>query len=96
MNELLFEMTTTVHRRANAARDLALGRRRPPRRLSIAALCPDVTDGSMAPATRNRRRLKEAAIASALRTFAAFGARDRSRADVMRLLEMAARRREVG
>jgi predicted patatin/cPLA2 family phospholipase len=95
MNDLLFEMTITVHRRANAARDLSLGRRRPPRPLNIATLCPDATDGNMAPATRNRRRLKEAAIASAVRTFVAFGASDRRRADIVRLLARAARKNEA-
>jgi len=91
MTERLFEMTTTVYRRANAARDLALGRRRSQRPVNIAALCPDVADGNMAPATRNRRRLKEAAIASAVRTFAAFGVPERGRADIVRLLVRAMR-----
>jgi predicted patatin/cPLA2 family phospholipase len=91
MNDLLFETITAVHHRANAARDLAVGRRRPPRPLSIAAICPDVTDGNMARATRNRRRLKEAATASATRTFAAFGESTPGRADIVQRLTMAPR-----
>lgn len=91
MNDRLFELTMTVHHRANRARDLALGRRPPPRLVNIAALCPDAADGSIANTTRNRRRLQEAAIASALRTFEAFGASDRARADVGQLLAAAER-----
>jgi hypothetical protein len=96
MSDRLFEMTAIVHRRANAARDLALGRQPPPRSVSIAALCPDARDGRMAPATRNRRRLKAAAVASAVRTLAAFGAAGRGVADVVRLLANAGRAPEVG
>ncbi len=71
-NARLVDAFLKAHHRANASRDLALGRRPPPTPVNIATICPGDGDPAIARATKNRRRLKAAAVAGALRTLRAF------------------------
>src|SRR5215475_12136800 len=59
--------------RENVIRDTALGRVPVPNGVSIATICPDEGDPKIERMTRDTMLLKEAAIASAKRTFEAFG-----------------------
>jgi len=67
-----------LHNRANAARDLALGRRRPAVPVNIATVCPDDEGPGIGRTTKRGDRLKAAAAESARRTLRAFGS-DRER-----------------
>jgi predicted patatin/cPLA2 family phospholipase len=59
--------------RENVIRDTALGRVPVPSGVSIATICPEEGDPKIERMTRDTMLLKEAAIASAKRTFEAFG-----------------------
>jgi hypothetical protein len=63
----------STHIRENAVRDIALGRQSVPDGLNIATLCPDENEVPIERTTRDTQILKQAAIASASRTLAAFG-----------------------
>ena len=62
-----------VHERANAARDLALGRRPPPGGINIATVCPQDNDTLVERTTRTTHILKRAASESIARMYAALG-----------------------
>lgn len=72
-NTRLMAAFCSTHVRENAIRDIALGRQRVPDDLNIAALCPDENEPRVDRTTRNTQLLKQAAMASARRTLAAFG-----------------------
>jgi predicted acylesterase/phospholipase RssA len=59
--------------RANATRDIALGRQSVPEGINIATICPDESDPKVVRMTRDAARLKAAAIVNARRTFEVFG-----------------------
>jgi predicted acylesterase/phospholipase RssA len=59
--------------RENTVRDIVLGRQSIPDGINIATICPDEDDPRVERTTRNAGILKAAAVASARRTFSAFG-----------------------
>jgi predicted patatin/cPLA2 family phospholipase len=61
------------HLRANALRDIALGRQPLTADINIATICPDESDPEIELMTRDATLLKAAAITNAKRTFEAFG-----------------------
>jgi predicted patatin/cPLA2 family phospholipase len=72
-NTHLMRAYCNVHLRQNAVRDIALGRQTVPDGLNIATICPTDTDPRIERLTCNTDLLKAAAVASAKRTFEAFG-----------------------
>jgi predicted patatin/cPLA2 family phospholipase len=72
-NAFLSEIFLKGHSRANALRDLALGRRSLGVAVNIATICPDDQDIKIERMTKSCRRLKAAASESARKTLLAFG-----------------------
>jgi predicted patatin/cPLA2 family phospholipase len=72
-NSQLMSAYCNTYTRANRIRDMALGRQPVPADVRIATICPEDGDPRIERLTRSTPLLKAAAIASARRTFAAFG-----------------------
>jgi predicted patatin/cPLA2 family phospholipase len=72
-NAQLMRAFCNTYLRENAVRDIALGRQQLPDGINIATICPEETDRKIERMTRDTALLKSAAIASAKRTFEAFG-----------------------
>lgn len=72
-NAQLMNAYCSAYTRENAVRDIALGRQETPPGLTIATLCPSEKDPLVERTTRSTEILKAAAIASARRTYEAFG-----------------------
>ena len=72
-NAQLMNAFCNTYIRENAVRDIALGRQTLPDGINIATICPGEKEPRIERTTRNARLLKSAAMASAKRTFAAFG-----------------------
>jgi predicted acylesterase/phospholipase RssA len=72
-NDRLLRAFCSTYLHENATRDLVLGREAPPDGINIATICPEDSDPRIERMTRNTTQLKAAAIASAKRTFEAFG-----------------------
>jgi predicted acylesterase/phospholipase RssA len=72
-NTQLMNAFCGTYERENAIRDMALGRHPLPDGVAVATICPDDADPRIERLTRSAAMLKSAAIASAKRTFEAFG-----------------------
>ena len=72
-NTQLMRAYCNTYMRENIIRDMSLGRQPVPDGLTIATICPEDTDAKIERLTCNTVLLKTAAIASAKRTFEAFG-----------------------
>jgi predicted patatin/cPLA2 family phospholipase len=83
-NPELMRAYCSTYLRENTVRDIALGRQLVPDCVSIATICPEDTDPKIERMTRDATLLKSAAIASAKRTFEAFGQRVEEFVEVLR------------
>jgi len=83
-NAALMRSYRNTHLRENTIRDIALGRQMVPDGVNIATICPEDTDPKIERMTRDTSLLKAAAIASAKRTFEAFGHRVEEFVEVLR------------
>jgi predicted acylesterase/phospholipase RssA len=83
-NAELMRAYRSTYLRENAIRDIALGRQLVPDGVNIATICPKDTDTKIERMTRDAPLLKAAAIASAKRTFEAFGHRVEEFVEVLR------------
>jgi predicted patatin/cPLA2 family phospholipase len=72
-NAQLMNAFCSTYVRENAVRDIVLGRQVLPASVNIATLCPEEDEPRVERTTRSTDVLKAAAIASARRTFSAFG-----------------------
>jgi predicted acylesterase/phospholipase RssA len=72
-NCALMDVYRNAPMRANALRDIALGRQNGLPGINIATICPGEADPNIERTTRNAALLKSAAIASVRRTLLAFG-----------------------
>jgi predicted patatin/cPLA2 family phospholipase len=73
-NQRLIETGLRLHLLANAARDMALGRRRPPDGVNIATICPDESGPAVARTTKDARALRAVSLRGARKALQAFGA----------------------
>src|SRR5215467_1734917 len=72
-NSQLLKAYCNSYIRENAVREIVLGHQEIPEGINIATICPEETDPRVERTTRHTETLKAAAIASAKRTFQAFG-----------------------
>jgi predicted patatin/cPLA2 family phospholipase len=83
-NKELMRAYCSTYLRENTVRDMALGRQLIPDGINIATICPEDTDPKVERMTRDTSLLKAAAVASAKRTFEAFGHRVEEFVEVLR------------